>query len=885
MNEVKLYLEGLDCAGCAAKIEEKTDKLPEVKEASLNFATKALVFQLENGTNEEEVVTNIKEIVRKLEPDVVVKRDKVKESNVSVCVDNSCLTNEMKITFENLFCAGCAGKIEEKTGKLPEVKEANLNFTNMSMFVELKDGQSDMEVYEKVKEITKKLEPDVVVKYERETKSTEASKTLKLNLTGLDCAGCAGKIEEGTSKLPEVKEANLNFATKVIVIDINDAKDYEKVKADVKEIVRKLEPDVVVSEVKEEVVYDDTPVSTEKKEEKVESGFSAYNITRFIIGVVLFGIAEWAGFTESISNIIFIISYIILGYPTVLKALKNIVRAKNIFDENFLMTIASIGAFAIGEHSEAVAVIMFYEIGEMFQGYAVNNSRKSISSLMNIKPDFARVIRDGKESTISPYAVKVGEIITVRAGERVPLDGIVIEGSGSVDTSALTGESLPRSIKNNDEVLAGCINLNGVIKLRVTNDFKESTLSKILELVENAGNKKAPTEKFVTKFSRYYTPVVVGIAVFLAVVPPLVLPDATFIEWLNRALVFLVVSCPCALVVSIPLGFFGGIGSASKNGILVKGGNYLEALNNVKTVVFDKTGTLTEGKFKVLKINANNYSNEELLKIAAHSEYLSNHPIAKSIVAEYKGEINKDSISDYEEIAGRGVSLKLDGAKVFAGNAKLMSENNIKFKETDELGTVVHFAIDGNYVGSILIGDMVKSDSKETIKGLRSLGIKTVMLTGDNKKAGEVVAKDLGLDEVHAELLPQDKVTELEKILLNKGEKDNVIFVGDGINDAPVLARADIGVAMGGVGSDAAIEAADVVIMKDEPSKIIQAIKIAKRTRTIVWQNIVFALGIKLIVLLLAAFGFATMWEAVFADVGVAILAILNSMRVLINKK
>ncbi|MGL5633794.1 MAG: heavy metal translocating P-type ATPase [Sarcina sp.] len=886
MSEVKLYLEGLNCAGCAGKIEEKTNKLPEVKEATLNFTTKALVFTLGDKKTESKVVGDIKEIVRKLEPDVVVKETAVAESSTSVCSDGICSpSSEMKIFLDDLNCAGCAGKIEEKTNKLPEVKEAVLNFSTKVMVVDLNDASEDNAVYEKIKDIVFKLEPDVGVRYEKEGISTN----FKLELRDLDCAGCAGKIEEKTNALADVKSATLNFAVKSLVVDVNDSSKVDKVKQEIRDIVFKLEPDVKVLDVIEDNYEDEIDVEAIKeKKVKVESNLTTYNIVRFAIGVILFIIAQvmsYKAIQPAVSEGIFVVSYIVLGYPTVWKAIKNITRAKNIFDENFLMTIASIGAFLIGEHPEAVAVIMFYEIGEMFQSYAVNNSRQSISSLMDIKPDFARVIRNDEEKTISPYGVKVGEIISVRPGERVPLDGIVIEGSGSVDTSALTGESVPRSIKNSDEVLAGCINLNGVIKLRVINDFKESTLAKILELVENAGNKKAPTEKFVTKFSRYYTPTVVGIAAFLAIVPPIILQGATFKEWVERALVFLVVSCPCALVVSIPLGFFGGIGAASKNGVLIKGGNYLEALNSVKTVVFDKTGTLTEGKFEVLAINPVNMSEDELLNIAAHSEYFSNHPIAKSVLNKFKGTVRKEAISEYTEIAGRGISLKLDGEEVLAGNSKLMNENNIPFTEVKGIGTVIHFAVNKVYIGSILIGDKIKSDSKDAISRLKKLGIKTVMLTGDNKKVGEAVAKELGLDEVHAELLPQNKVEKLEVLMNQKHEKDNIVFVGDGINDAPVLARADIGIAMGGVGSDAAIEAADVVIMQDEPSKIEEAIKIAKRTRKIVWQNIIFALGIKVIVLALAAGGEANMWEAVFADVGVAILAVLNSMRVLKIKK
>ena len=786
--------------------------------------------------------------------------------------------SEVKFYLEDLNCAGCAGKIEERTNQLSEVKEASLNFSTKTLVIDINENTSDEVVFEKVKDIVYKLEPDVKVIYKKQD-------SLKLTFKDLNCAGCAGKIEEKTNALEGVEEATLNFAVKKMTVKLKDVKDAEKIKKEIREITFKLEPDVEVID-DEEINYDEEIIiSDEPKKEKNENGFNIFNITRLIIGVILFIIAGVSDFSEAINNGIFVASYVVLGYPTVLKAIKNIFRAKNILDENFLMTIASIGAFLIGEHSEAVAVIMFYEIGELFQSYAVNNSRKSISSLMNIKPDFARVIRNNEEKTISPYGVKVGEIISVRAGERIPLDGIIIEGNTSLDTSALTGESLPRTVNINDEVLGGCINLNGVIKIKVTNDFKESTLAKILELVENAGNKKAPTEKFVTKFSRYYTPIIVGIAVLLAIVPPIILQDGSFKVWLERALVFLVVSCPCALVVSIPLGFFGGIGAASKNGILVKGGNYLEALNSVKTVIFDKTGTLTEGKFKVLEINAKNIKNDELLELAAYAETLSNHPIAQSILDEFKGKVNEKLINNYEEIAGRGISLNIENKKVLAGNAKLMKENNISYEEVNEIGTIIHFSVNGEYMGNILIGDKIKKDSKEAVENLKSLGIRTVMLTGDNKKAGEAVAKELNIDEVHTELLPQNKVEKLENILESRKVKENVIFVGDGINDAPVLARADIGIAMGGVGSDAAIEAADVVIMKDEPSKIIDAIKIAKKTRTIVWQNIIFALGIKLIVLILAVGGEATMWEAVFADVGVAILAVLNAMRVLRIKK
>ena len=551
------------------------------------------------------------------------------------------------------------------------------------------------------------------------------------------------------------------------------------------------------------------------------------------------------------------------------------------------MAIATIGAFAIGEFPEGVAVMLFYEVGEMFQDYAVNKSRKSISDLMNIRPDFANLIDlNGEEKRVSPESVNVGSIIVVRAGEKVPLDGVVLSGEATLDVSALTGESLPKEVEAKDDVLAGSINKSGLLKIKVTKSFGESTVSKILDLVENAGNKKSPTEKFITKFARYYTPVVVFSALALAIIPPLVISGESFSPWISRALIFLVVSCPCALVVSIPLGYFAGIGLASKNGILIKGSNYLEALNNVESIVFDKTGTLTKGTFKVRKSESTSkLTNEELLKLGAYTEYYSNHPIAKSIVSEFNEEINKDLISNYEEISGKGIKVDIDGETFLAGNSKLMDMFNIKITPIHEIGTVVYLANENSELGYIVISDEIKEDSKEAIRGLKEIGVKqTIMLTGDNEKVGDSVAKELGLDKAYCSLLPQNKVEKLEQIFEDKSKGKKVAFVGDGINDAPVLARADIGIAMGGVGSDAAIEAADVVIMDDKPSKIIKAIKIAKKTNKIVWQNIIFALGVKIIILIFGALGMANMWEAVFGDVGVTLIAVINSSRILKNK-
>lgn len=596
----------------------------------------------------------------------------------------------------------------------------------------------------------------------------------------------------------------------------------------------------------------------------------------YILALVIKFPAEWMKLT------VFIISYLIIGFEILKKAIRNIFRGK-VIDENFLMAIATIGAFAIGEYSEAVAVMLFYQVGELFQDYAVDKSRKSIATLMDIRPDYANIENNGNIEKVDPDDVKIGQIIIVKPGEKVPLDGIVVEGTSNLDTMALTGESVPRKVKENDEVLSGCINKDGLLKLKVTKEFGESTVSKILDLVENASNKKSKSENFITKFAKYYTPIVVILAVILAIVPPLILKDSgTFTDWLYRALSFLVVSCPCALVISIPLSFFGGIGGASKLGILVKGSNYLEAISKAETVVFDKTGTLTEGVFEVQKIETKDISKDELLKIVAHAERYSTHPIAESIKKSYKDMIDDNLINDVQELSGRGIKAIIDGKNVLVGNEKMMSENQIEFEKCEDIGTILYVAINNKYVGYILIADRIKEDSAKTIKELKAMNVKqTIMLTGDKKEVGEDVAKKIGIDKAYTELLPDGKVKQVEQLIQKKSENGKVVFAGDGINDAPVLAMADIGIAMGGVGSDAAIEAADIVIMTDEPSKIGKVIKLSKKTMRIVNENIVFAIFVKIAVLILTAFGLSTMWEAVFADVGVSIIAIINSLRML----
>ncbi len=605
-------------------------------------------------------------------------------------------------------------------------------------------------------------------------------------------------------------------------------------------------------------------------------------VTKIILALILFIIALALNFdNELVNNIIYIISYIIVGFEIVKKAIKNIIRGK-LFDENFLMTIATLGAFGIGEFPEAVAVMLFYQIGESFQDYAVDKSRKSITSLINIRPDYANVERNGKLLKVNPDDVKIGEIVVIKPGEKVPLDGNIIEGRSSIDTKALTGESLPQDVVEGEDVLSGCINLNSVIKVKVTKEYGESTVSKILDLVENASSKKSKSENFITKFAQYYTPIVVIVAVFLVVLPTLIIKDAVFSDWLYRALSFLVVSCPCALVISIPLSFFGGIGGASKMGVLIKGSNYLEAIANAEIVVFDKTGTLTEGVFEVQQVNAIGISEEELLKITAYSEHYSNHPIAASIKKAYNKEIDEKQIIKTQELSGLGIAAKIRKQDVLVGNEKLMDEKQIKFTKCNDIGTTLYVAIDKKYVGCIVIADKIKDDAIKTIKELKKNNIKKIaMLTGDKKEVGEYVAGMLGIEKVYTELLPDGKVEKVEELMREKSEKGKLVFVGDGINDAPVLAVSDIGIAMGGLGSDAAIEVADVVFMTDEPSKIVDTIYLSKKTMRIVKENIIFAIMVKMLVLVLSALGISTMWEAVFADVGVSVIAIINALRVL----
>ncbi len=714
-------------------------------------------------------------------------------------------------------------------------------------------------------------------------------KQIELELNGLNCAGCAGKIEKLSKGIDGVENANLDFISKKLKVDVSIDDKASAVTEEIKKIVNKLEPHVIVVDKSNSHNHNHDHSHSRDCEhgcghdhghhEHDHGEINKKEVIKLILGGLLFVLPLIFKLEGTLRFAVYFLAYIVVGYEVIIRAVKNLLAGVP-FDENFLMTVATIGALAIGEYPEAVAVMLFYQVGEMFQGMAVNHSRKSISSLLDIRPDYANLEKNSEIVVVDPSEVHVGDIIIVKPGEKVPLDGVIVEGESSLDTSNITGESVPRNVGIGDKALSGVVNIHGLLKIKVDKEFGESTVSKILDLVENASSKKAPTENFITKFARYYTPVVVFVALAIAILPPLFM-GGELKEWAYRACVFLVISCPCALVISVPLGFFGGIGGASKSGILVKGGNYLEALNEVSTIVFDKTGTITKGTFKVTEVRAyGDNTKEEVLELAAYGESFSNHPIGISIVEAYGKEINKEYMKSYKEIPGKGIEVNIDGMKVILGNKKLFDEKNILIEEIDSIGTVVYIGKEGTHIGTIIVSDELKNDVVEDIKKLKALGIKeTIMLSGDNEGTAKKVGELVGLDRVHGNLLPQDKVSIFEDII-NKN-KGKVVFVGDGVNDAPVLARADVGIAMGGLGSDAAIEASDIVIMTDEIGKIAAGIKIAKNTKKIVTQNIVLALGLKLIVLTLGAMGLATMWEAVFADVGVSIIAILNSIRAL----
>ena len=853
-------LKGLDCPNCSAKIEKEVGALPGVEFSVVNLMQQTLTVQSEKSADAT-LAEQVETIVHSHEPDVEVS-EKTEPAVTKVYL------------LKGLDCPNCSAKIEKEVGELGGVASSTVNLMNQTLTVQAGTSVATS-LLDTVTTIVHSHEPDVEV-----SEKTEPAVTKVYLLKGLDCPNCSAKIEKEVGELDGVTSSTVNLMNQTLTVQAGTSVAASLLDT-VTTIVHSHEPDVEVSEKQLEAtapVKKDEKAAVYNDEDKKRTIRLAVGAVVYAIGMALTVFAK----LPTLAELAFlIVAYVILGWDVVWQAVKNITRGQ-VFDEHFLMSVSTIGAFAIGEYPEAVAVMLFYQVGEFFQSLAVKRSRKSISDLMDICPDSATVKRNGVLQVVSPESVAVGEIIVVKPGEKIPLDGIVVDGESMLDTKALTGESVPRSIRKGDEALSGCINQSGLLTLKVTKSFGESTVSKIIDLVENASARKAPTENFITTFARYYTPVVVGMAAVLAIIPPLVLGGG-WSEWLRRGFVFLIVSCPCALVISIPLTFFGGIGAASKRGVLVKGSNYLEALNKVSVVVFDKTGTLTKGVFEVANIiPAAGYQKEQVLEYAAQAESYSNHPIAKSILATYGKPIDQKQFSGFEEISGHGISVMVQGKKVLTGNSKLMESEKIAYAACDAAGTKFYVAADGSYVGCILIADEVKPDSNRAIAELKKIGVeKTVMLTGDDERIGKSVADELGLDAYYAQLLPDQKVEKLEMLDKQKRQGSKLAFVGDGINDAPVLARADVGIAMGGLGSDAAIEAADVVLMTDEPSKLVEAIDVAKATKRIVMQNIVIALGIKSVFLVLGALGMAGMWEAVFGDVGVTIIAVLNAMRIL----
>ena len=940
--ELTVRLKGLNCPHCAAKIEAASKKIAHVRNAQVNLLRQEMKLEIEQEN--EAVKHMITKAVKNIEPDVEVEFSEERlekhqaeschcpahsheeecqsgychiHSHEEECQSGYCHThsheeecqsghchiygheenqletedghshilkeqteietisekNNYSIRLEGLDCPNCAAKIETGVKALKQVEDASVNLMREELKLSLAAGEEISQVLPLIEGIVKKYEPDVNVFYEEKKTSSAVQNGIVIRLEGLDCPNCAAKIETGVRELEAVADASVNLMKQQLTVTLQAGYTIEEEIGRIQDIVKKYEPDVRVI------------VEKEKKRNGAEEEVSDFRrtlkkrIALYAVGLALFLVARLVPVSHMVSIGFYLAAYLIFGLDVLLRAIKNISRGQ-VFDENFLMSVSTLGALAMGEMAEAVFVMFFYQVGETFQSLAVDRSRRSIQSLMNIRPDFANIEIGGKITQVNPEDVNIGDTILVRPGEKVPLDGTVLSGESFLDTSALTGESVPRKAMAGSQVLSGSINTNGVLYVKVTKTFGSSTAMKILELVENASAKKSQTEQFITKFAKVYTPIVVFLAVALAVIPPLVIGGG-FQTWISRALIFLVISCPCALVLSVPLGFFSGIGEASRKGILVKGSNYIQILKDVDTVVMDKTGTLTKGTFTVTKIvSANSFPEDELLRLAAMGEKMSTHPIAKSIVEAYEEKYG--AVADaqsYEEISGHGVLAVINGKQVALGNQKLMKDQKVSVVPYEGIGSVVYVSVDGVYAGYLVVSDVVKPDSAEGIRRLKQCGVNNiVMLTGDSRKNAEETGKLLGITTVYAELLPQDKVSKMEEILASHG-KGKVAFVGDGINDAPVLARADVGVAMGGVGSDAAIEAADVVIMNDEISKLADGIIISKNTNRIVMENIIFALGVKILALVLGAVGVASMWMAVFADVGVALLAVLNSMR------
>lgn len=824
--KLKYSLKGLDCAHCAQKIEDQLNKLDYVNECNIAFATTTLFLDVDENSFDEE---KIKQVVCSIEPDVEL-------------VNQNSTNNEHDHEHHHHSC-DCDHDHHHHSCDCNH--EHNHHHDHEHHHDECGCGCHHDHHDEHVETMH----------------HGDLKNAININIIGLDCAHCAMKVEQEINKMDEVEDAMIIFSTETLKVKLNREMSDDELLKRLKNVIDKVESGITLSMKKDIKVIEKPKLFVCKDHVELIIGTIIY-----IIGIILGG--------TKYDVFIFGIAYLLIGYKVLFKALKNIKRGQ-IFDENFLMCIATIGAFCISDYKEAIAVMLFYSIGEIFQAYAVNKTRTSISSLMDIKSEYANLVIDDTVKQVAPEEVKINDIILVKPGEKVPLDGIIVNGNSSLDTSSLTGETLPRNVDINDEVLAGVVNLTGVIKIKVTQAYENSTVSKILDLVENAASKKAPIEQFITKFARVYTPTVVFLAVALAVIPMLIFKDAVFTDWLYRALTFLVVSCPCALVISIPLGLYAGLGKASKVGALIKGGNYLELLKDIDTIVFDKTGTLTEGSFEVVEVNGS----DDLLMIGAYGERMSNHPIARSIVEKYGQEIDQSRISDFKEVAGKGIEVKIDNDLYHLGNKSYIEDMGYQVTNPTTVGTVVHITCNDEYLGNIVVADKIKDTAITGIKRLKQSGIKdTVMLTGDRKEVADDIASKVGIDRVYSELLPQDKVTKVEELIQ---DNKKTAFVGDGINDAPVLARADLGIAMGGVGSDAAIEAADIVLMNDDIDTIGEAIDISKKTNLILKQNVIFTLVIKIGVLLLTMFGLSNMWMGVFADVGVTLIAILNSMRIL----
>ncbi|MSS58242.1 cadmium-translocating P-type ATPase [Erysipelotrichaceae bacterium Oil+RF-744-GAM-WT-6] len=845
MSEYRLKLEGLDCAACAAKLEGQIQKIEGVNHAQVDFMTLTCTYDCDSE-KKKEVEQKIREVIKEEEPDVVVS-----------VIPDARHTHQVKLHLEGLDCADCAAKLEGKLAGIPGISNVQVSFLNLSAVYEC-EASEDAEIEKEVRRIIAEEEPEVQVSRIAAGKKVVS----RFHLEGLDCADCAAKLERKIAEIPGIEHVQVDFMTLSASYECAP-KDDQRIEAEMRRIIAEMEPEVIVTRLEK--------LAGMPAEEAEEDEDSETVLKQIIIGAVLLLIGVF--FQGTVRNVLFLASYVVLGYQILIRAVKNIGRGQ-LFDENFLMAVATVAAIFLGDYAEAAGVMLFYQIGEYFQDRAVAKSKKSIGDLMNIRPDYAVVSRNGAFIQVSPEEVEIGEIVRVKPGEKIPLDGVIVKGSSSLNTASLTGESKPRDVEPGDEVISGSVNETGLLEIRVTKEFGESTVAKILDLVQNSQTKRAKAENFITKFSRVYTPIVVFSAIAVAVMVGIF--TRNWSEGIYRACTFLVISCPCALVISIPLSFFAGIGGLSSRGVLVKGANLIETLAKTEQVVMDKTGTLTSGTFAAEEVLTDQDQNR-VLEDAAYAECYSNHPIAEGIRKSYGKKIEESRISEVQEIPGRGVRMKLDGAQILAGNARLMQEENIPFTECSMPGSLVYVARDGAYEGCIVLRDQLKPDAKKAIAGLKKAGIRTAIVSGDSMEVTSMVQDQLGADMAFGECLPDQKVAKLEE--LKKGYV--TAFVGDGVNDAPVLTVADIGIAMGALGSDAAIEAADVVIMDDQPSKIVLAIDGAKRVLRVANENIYGAITIKILTLVLGALGIANMWWAIFADTGVAMLCVLNSMRLL----